>query len=212
MERSKKYCRWTFVNIFCPSHIRSALLSYFTVSKYWYRIRYGAGQIWFLLKFRSEKVPRNRPKTIFINPGEKVLLSRNSVCLGKALSEVRNGKEHNSVKNEVWRNHHVSERVSESFFFCLVFRNKFPVFSSSANWFGTEFQAFLSSAEWFGTKLRSSECFSLSTCSYLEHLIMSRRQVKIFQFNIKLILIWRDDFFRANMNNFTFCTEHAGEV
>ncbi len=38
-----------------------------------------------------------------------------------------------------------------------------------------------------------------------------RSKAKIFKFDVNLSLIKRDDFFRANMSNFTFYTEHAGE-
>jgi hypothetical protein len=38
-----------------------------------------------------------------------------------------------------------------------------------------------------------------------------KSKAKIFIFDVKLLLIKRDDFFRANISNFTFYTEHAGE-
>ncbi len=34
---------------------------------------------------------------------------------------------------------------------------------------------------------------------------------KIFQFDVNLLLIKRENFFRANVNNYTFYTDHAGE-
>jgi hypothetical protein len=40
---------------------------------------------------RSEKIPRNRLWTVFVIPRKKVLLSRNSICLGIAHSQARNG-------------------------------------------------------------------------------------------------------------------------
>jgi hypothetical protein len=39
-----------------------------------------------------------------------------------------------------------------------------------------------------------------------------KSKAKIFKFDVNLLQIKRDDFLRANMNNFTFYTEHAGEV
>ncbi len=39
-----------------------------------------------------------------------------------------------------------------------------------------------------------------------------KSKAKIFKFDVKLLQIKCDDFFGANMNNFTFYTEHAGEV
>ena len=44
-------------------------------------------------KFRSEKNPRNKLGMVFVIPRKKVLLSRISVSLGMAHSEVRNGME-----------------------------------------------------------------------------------------------------------------------
>ncbi len=41
---------------------------------------------------------------------------------------------------------------------------------------------------------------------------INKSKAKIFKFDSKLFFIKRDDFFRANMNNFTFYTEHAGEA
>ncbi len=41
--------------------------------------------------------------------------------------------------------------------------------------------------------------------------LINKSKAKIFKFDVNLFLIKRDDFFRANMNNFTFYTEHAGE-
>ncbi len=41
---------------------------------------------------------------------------------------------------------------------------------------------------------------------------MIKSKDKIFKLDVNLLQIKRDDFFRANMNNFTFYTEHAGEV
>ncbi len=38
-----------------------------------------------------------------------------------------------------------------------------------------------------------------------------KSKAKIFQFDVNLYLIQRDDFFRANMNEFTSYMEHAGE-
>ncbi len=38
-----------------------------------------------------------------------------------------------------------------------------------------------------------------------------KSKAKIFKFNVILYLIQRDDFFRANMNNFMSYTEHSGE-
>ncbi len=38
----------------------------------------------------------------------------------------------------------------------------------------------------------------------------TKSKAKIFKFDVNLLLIKCDDFFRANMNNFTFYTEHAG--
>jgi hypothetical protein len=40
---------------------------------------------------------------------------------------------------------------------------------------------------------------------------MIKSKAKIFQFNVNLYLIQRDDFFRANMNKFTSYMEHAAE-
>jgi hypothetical protein len=37
-----------------------------------------------------------------------------------------------------------------------------------------------------------------------------RSYAKFFKFDVNLLLIQRDDFFRANVNNFTFYTEHGG--
>jgi hypothetical protein len=36
-------------------------------------------------------------------------------------------------------------------------------------------------------------------------------KAKIFKFDVNLSFIQRDDFIRANVNNFTFYTEHARE-
>jgi hypothetical protein len=52
----------------------------------------------------------------------------------------------------------------------------------------------------------SSNC----TTSVIFRIIESK--AKIFKFNVNLLLIKRDDFYRANMNNFTFYTEHSGET
>jgi hypothetical protein len=42
--------------------------------------------------------------------------------------------------------------------------------------------------------------------------VINKSKAKIFKFDVNLYLIKRDDFFRANMNNFSFYTEHAGEA
>jgi hypothetical protein len=39
-----------------------------------------------------------------------------------------------------------------------------------------------------------------------------RRKAKFFKFDVNLSFIKCDDFFRANVNNFTFYTEHAEEA
>ncbi len=38
-----------------------------------------------------------------------------------------------------------------------------------------------------------------------------RSEAKILKFDVNLLVIKRDDFFRAIVNNFTFYTEYAGE-
>ncbi len=54
-------------------------------------------------------------------------------------------------------------------------------------------------------------CFSSNfTTSVIFHII--RSTAKILKFDVNLSFIKRDDFFRANMNHFTFYTEHAGEA
>ncbi len=91
------------------------------------------------LKFRSEKIPRNKLGTVFVILGEKVLLSRNSVCLGISSTEIR---------NEVKRN-----RIPRR----SVFR-KPTVFFIVPERFGTSFlKIFLS----LNGLERNSECFSL---------------------------------------------------
>jgi hypothetical protein len=113
---------------------------------------------------------------VVVIPRKKVPLLRNSVCIGIAYSEVRNGVERNRIPQKMFF------KIQPSVFLCpRMVRNKFPewfgknfqqiflllngaefrVCFSSAKRFGTEFRAILSSAEGFGTKLRSSECFSL---------------------------------------------------
>ncbi len=116
-------------------------------------------------KFRSEKIPRNRLGAVFVVPRKKVLLSRNSVCLGIAHTKVRNGTEWNSVK-KCFYSHPcvfcpwmVRNEFPKVFSFASWFRTKFWVFFSSAQWFGKEFRSFLSNVECFGTKI--SQFFSL---------------------------------------------------
>jgi hypothetical protein len=41
---------------------------------------------------------------------------------------------------------------------------------------------------------------------------INKSKAKNFKFHVNLFLIKRDNFFRANRNNFTFYTDHAGEV
>jgi hypothetical protein len=41
---------------------------------------------------------------------------------------------------------------------------------------------------------------------------MIKSKAKIYKLDVNLLQIKHDDFFRANMNNFTFYTEHAEEV
>ncbi len=54
-------------------------------------------------------------------------------------------------------------------------------------------------------------CFSSTfTTSVIFRIIISI--AKIFKFDVNLSFIKRDDFYRANVNNFTFYTEHAGEA
>jgi hypothetical protein len=59
-----------------------------------------AAQLGLPSKFCSGKIPWNRLGTVFAIPREKVLLSRNSVCLEIAHFEVWNGTEF-LQKNEV---------------------------------------------------------------------------------------------------------------
>ncbi len=119
--------------------------------------------------FSSQKILWNSLGMVFVIPRKKVLLSRNSMCLGIAHPQVRNRTEQNSVKNsQNKKNRKTFHRSKASCFgtsfqkfFLLSGRNKIPIFFSSVKWLGTEFWAFLSSAERFGLKLRSSACFSL---------------------------------------------------
>ena len=57
-------------------------------------------------EFRSEKIPRNRPGTVFVIPRKKVLIPRHSEFRGRANSEARNGTERNGIprKKFVLRN------------------------------------------------------------------------------------------------------------
>ncbi len=48
------------------------------------------------------------------------------------------------------------------------------------------------------------------TTSVIFHIIRSK--AKIFKFYVNVLLIKRDDFFSANVNNFTCYTEHAEEA
>ncbi len=41
---------------------------------------------------------------------------------------------------------------------------------------------------------------------------ITRSEAKIFKFDVNLLLIKRNDFFRANMDNFTSYAEHAGQT
>jgi hypothetical protein len=54
-------------------------------------------------------------------------------------------------------------------------------------------------------------CILLSnfTTNVIFHIFKSK--AKIFKFGVDLLLIRRNDFFRANMNNFPFYSEHAKE-
>ncbi len=47
---------------------------------------------------------------------------------------------------------------------------------------------------------------------HYRYLRIIKSKAKIFKFDVNLLLIKRDDFFGANMNTFTFYTEHAGEA
>ncbi len=183
------------------------------------------------LKFRSVKNSADRLGTFTIIPRKTVLLSRNSVCLGIVHSEVRNGTEWNSLKIRfdgtakmtterlfISQTYHVSERVSKSFFICLVVRNEIPVFLSSAKWFETEFRACKIFAEWFGTKLQvrmfisSTKWFETefwALLSYMEWLGMESRAFSIprnrrnsdgINHNIRWFSAPRDYFFLGKWN------------
>jgi hypothetical protein len=59
--------------------------------------------------------------------------------------------------------------------------------------------------------MRAYTCFSSNfTSSVIFRIIRSK--AKFFKFDVNLSFIKRDDFFRANVNNFTVYTEHAGEA
>ncbi len=99
-------------------------------------------------------------KRFFIIVWKKAFRSRNSACLRIAHSEVQKGIPNFffiilvffSITFNAW------ERVSKSFFFHLIVRNKIPSFFLFCKTGWTGFRAF---SEWFRTKLRSSVCFSL---------------------------------------------------
>jgi hypothetical protein len=49
------------------------------------------------IEIMFRKIPWNRLGTVFVIPQKKVLLSRNSMCLGIAHSDVQNRTEWNSL-------------------------------------------------------------------------------------------------------------------
>ncbi len=59
--------------------------------------------------------------------------------------------------------------------------------------------------------MESCTCFwSNFTTGVIFRIIRSK--AKFFKFDVNLSFVKRDDFFRANVNNFTFYTEHAEEA
>ncbi len=97
------------------------------------------------------------------------MLSRNSLSLGIAHSEVRYGTERNCAKKCVFLNSSLCfclfwnglERVSKGFFFRLMTRKKIPSVFLSCEMVRKEIQSIFIFRKMVRTKLRSSKCFSL---------------------------------------------------
>ncbi len=100
-----------------------------------------------LSKFCSGKILRNGPRTVFVIPQKKVLLMRNTLCLGKAYCQVRNGTE----------------------FAKKYFLNVIQVFFSVLEWFGTSFQQFFFTL--IGSE-RNSKHFYLQHTAYVQNEII----------------------------------------
>ncbi len=129
-------------------------------------------------EFRSEKFPRNRHGTIFVNPRKKALIPRHSEFRGRAISEARNGADGIPRKKFVLRNSSkITEQNDLSVHQMSSFLTLFLTYSAAhfvLSWFlfhgmvrngiprvyfyflmhGKEFWVVLSSAEWFGTKFQ----------------------------------------------------------
>jgi hypothetical protein len=82
-------------------------------------------------KFCSEKIPRNRLGKVWGYSAEKVLLSRNSVCLGIAHSEVWNRTERNGT--ERYRIPPFFSYLKSSICFSLSLKSSFQRFFSLLN-------------------------------------------------------------------------------
>jgi hypothetical protein len=106
-------------------------------------------------KFRSEKIPRNRLRTVFVISRNKVLIPCDSEYFGRVHSVTRNETERNSAKYWSFNKQITKVIFFPSFYFRKWFREEFRIFICSENdsernsevfffrkWFGTEFRGF----------------------------------------------------------------------